>query len=100
MIPEALLLVEEICSGASKVDDLRAPVSVLLQSGTFEAVKGVADPFATANDTFILIVSKGTFVAYSNKCCWTYIAVANRAFTVAFVAETPDGYPRLFSAHD
>ena len=41
MIPEILLLVEQIGSRAPQIDDLRTTISILFQSRTLKAVKGV-----------------------------------------------------------
>ncbi len=43
VVPEVLLLVEEICSRGTQVDNLRATVAVLLKPCAFEAVEGVGD---------------------------------------------------------
>ena len=43
VIPEILLLIEQICPGAAEVDDLRASVSILLEASTLEAVECVRD---------------------------------------------------------
>lgn len=41
LIPEILFLVEQIRPRTTQIDNLRAPVSVLLQSRALEAVEGV-----------------------------------------------------------
>ena len=56
--------------------------------------------FATADNTFVLVVAKGTFVAYSHECRWPHVAVAYGTLAVALVAEPADGDARLFAAHD
>jgi len=43
VVPEVLLLVEEIRSRGTQVDDLGAPVAVLLKPSAFEAVESVRD---------------------------------------------------------
>jgi hypothetical protein len=43
MIPEVLFLVEQICPRTTQVYNLRAAISVLFQTGAFEAVEGVGD---------------------------------------------------------
>lgn len=55
---------------------------------------------ATAYDTFVLIVSKGAFVADSGKSCRAYVAVANRALSITLVAQTSNGDARLLPAHN
>lgn len=106
MIPEILLLVEQIRPRTAQVDNLRAPIPVLLQSGTFETVESVRDPlfphfhqplfsraregrgkayFSTAYDALVLIVAEGTFVADTDESCRTHVAITHRAFAVTFV---------------
>ena len=46
MIPEILLLVEQIRPRTAQVNDFRTPVPVLLQSGTFETIESVRDPLS------------------------------------------------------
>ena len=41
VIPEILLLVEQIRPRTTQVDDLRTPVPILLQARTLEAIEGV-----------------------------------------------------------
>ena len=59
-------MVEQVRSGTSEVDDLGAAMAVLLQARTFEAVEGIGNDFTTADDTLVLVVSKGTLVAYAD----------------------------------
>lgn len=66
MIPKILLLVEQIRPRTSQIDDLRASVSVFLESRALEAVESVRNAFATADHAFVLIVSEGAFVADSD----------------------------------
>lgn len=66
MAAEILFLVKQISPRTSQVYNLGATVSVLLQPSTFEAVKGIRDPLATAHDAFVLIVSERAFVANSH----------------------------------
>ena len=54
---------------------------------------------AAANDTLVLVVAKGAFVADSDECSGAHVAVANGTFAVAFIAEAADGYARLLAAH-
>lgn len=55
---------------------------------------------STANDTFVLVVAKGAFVADADKSCWSHITVANRTLAVALVAEAADGDSRRLATHD
>jgi hypothetical protein len=41
MVPKILLLVEQIRPTTTQIYNLRTPISVLLEAGTLEAVKGV-----------------------------------------------------------
>lgn len=43
MIPEILFLVEQICPRTTQIYNLGAAISVLFQTGAFEAVEGVGD---------------------------------------------------------
>jgi len=91
MIPEILFLVKQVGSRGSQVYDLWASISVLLQSGTFEAVECVRDPLSSAYYTLVLVISKTTFIADAYEGCGSDVGIANRAFAVALVAETSDG---------
>ena len=100
MISKALLLVEQIRPATSQVDNLRAAIPVLLQSRALEAVEGVRYTFAAADDTLVLVVAKGTFVADANKGRGANVRVADGAFAVALVAKAADGDTGLLAAHD
>ncbi|WEW61170.1 Twinfilin-1 [Emydomyces testavorans] len=65
-----------------------------------KAVERVADPLASADNAFVLVVSKGAFVADTNEGGGADVGVADGAFAVAFVAEPADGDAGLFAAHD
>ena len=54
---------------------------------------------ATTDDTLVLIVTKGAFIAYPHQRCGSNVAVADGAFAVTFVAETADGDAGLLTAH-
>ena len=119
VVPEILLLVEEICSRGTQIYDFRTTVPILFKASAFEAVKSVwyalrkrqlalilNDPsgillhLATTNNTLILIIAKRAFVANANKRCGADVAIAHRALPITFVAETSDSYTWLFPAHD
>ncbi len=55
---------------------------------------------STAHDTLILVVPKGTLVAYPHQRRWPHVAVAHGALAVALVAKPPDGDAGLLAAHD
>ena len=63
VISEILFLVKQIRPTTTQIYNLRAPIAVLLQARALEAVKGVRDAFATADDAFILVVAEGALVA-------------------------------------
>jgi hypothetical protein len=100
VIPEILLLVEQIRPRTSQIDNFRTSISVFLQPRTFKAVEGVRDALTTADDTLILVVAERAFVADTGKGGWSYVGVADGAFAVAFVAEAADGYTGGFAAHN
>lgn len=53
----------------------------------------------TTYNAFVLVVAKRTLIANADECCWSYIAVADRAFAITLIAETSNGNSRLFAAH-
>lgn len=63
MIPKVLFLVEQVCPRTTQIYNLGAAVSVLFQTRAFEAVKGIRDSLATADNTLVLVVSERAFVA-------------------------------------
>lgn len=91
--------------GTAEIDDLRTAISVLLESGAFEAVKGIGyalphvssslicrsrEPcLATTDDTLVLIVAKGALVADPHEGCGSDVAITDGAFAIALVAEAP-----------
>jgi hypothetical protein len=99
MIPKILLLVKQIRPRTAQIDNLRTPIPILLQPRTLEAVESVRYPLATANNTFVLVVTEGAFVADANEGCRSDVGVADGAFAIAFVAKTSHGYAGLFAAH-
>lgn len=54
---------------------------------------------SSTDNAFVLIVSKTTLIAYPDQCRRAHVWVANRAFAIAFIAQTTNCYPRLFAAH-
>lgn len=99
MIPVILLLIKQICPAAPQVDNLWAPVPILLKPGTLKAIEGITDPLPTTHDTFVLVVAEAAFVADAHERCGTHIRVTDGAFAVAFVAEAAHGDARCFAAH-
>jgi hypothetical protein len=100
MIPEILLLIEQIGPRTTQIDDLRTSVSVLLQSRAFEAVESVGDALPSAHDAFVLVVAEGAFVANPNECGRAHVGIAHGALPVAFIAESADGDAGRLAAHD
>jgi len=99
MISKILLLVEQIRPTTPQIDNLRAPVAILLEACTFETVESIGDALATANDALVLVVAEGAFVADAGEGGGAHVGVADGAFAVAFVAEAADGNSRLLAAH-
>ena len=99
VIPEILFLVKQIRPTTTQIYNLRAPIAVLLQARALEAVKGVRDAFATADDAFVLVVAEGALVANAGKGGRAHVGVAYGAFAVALVAEAADGDAGLLAAH-
>ncbi|OKL58193.1 hypothetical protein UA08_06647 [Talaromyces atroroseus] len=83
-----------------EVYNLRAAVTVLFEARAFETVESVADTLATADDTFVLVVTEGALVTHAHERCWPHVGIAYRAFAVALVTESADGDAWLFAAHD
>ncbi len=100
MIPKILLLIKQIRPTAPQINNLRAPIPILLQPRALEAVERVADALAAADDAFVLVVAEGAFVADADEGGGADVGVTDGAFAVAFVAEAADGYAGLFAAHD
>jgi hypothetical protein len=118
MISEAFLLVKSVMSQKkahlhqriglnvqisprrAQIDDLWAPVAILLKSCAFKAVKGIADAFSAADDAFVLVVPEGALVTDANECGRAYVGVADRALAVTLVAESSERDSSLFAAHD
>jgi hypothetical protein len=99
MIPEILLLVKQIRPRTSQVHNLRAPISILLEPGTFKTVECVAYSLPTTDDAFILVIAEGALVADPREGSGPDIGVANGAFAIAFVAEAADADAWEFAAH-
>jgi hypothetical protein len=93
-------LEEQIRPTTAEVYDLRATISILLQSCAFEAVECVRDALAAAHDTLVLIIAKGTLIANPHERRWAHVRITDRAFPVAFVAKTADGDAGLLAAHN
>jgi hypothetical protein len=100
VISEILLLVEQIGSRTTQIYNLGAAVPVLFKSCTFEAVEGVGDALAAADDTLVLVVSEGAFVADAGERGRAHVRVADGAFAIALVAEAADRDASLLAAHD
>jgi hypothetical protein len=93
-------LIKQIRPRTTQIDNLGTPIAILLQTRTLEAIKGITDALSTTDDAFVLVVSERAFVAHAHEGGWADVGVADRAFAIAFVAETADGDAGLFAAHD
>jgi hypothetical protein len=100
MIPEVLLLVEQIRPRTAQVYNLRTPISIFLQPRALEAVESVRDTFAPAHHALVLIVSERALVADPDESRGSHVGVADGALAVAFVAETADGDAGGLATHD
>ncbi|ODH21615.1 hypothetical protein ACO22_05636 [Paracoccidioides brasiliensis] len=92
-------LEEQIRPRATQINNFRASIAILLQTRTLEAIKGVADPFASAHNAFILVVAERALIADTHKRCGPHVGIADGTFTVAFVTETADGDAGLLATH-
>lgn len=90
LIPETFLLVEQVRPRTSQINNLRTAVSILLKARTFEAVEGITDTLATADDTLVLVVTEGALIADSHEGRGAHVGVAHGAFAVALVAKAAD----------
>ena len=99
---EAVLLplVKQISLRASQIDDLRTPIPVLFHLRTFSAIVRITNPRTAANHAPPLVGPVVALVADSNEGTGPHIRVADDAFTVALLAEAPDGDAGLLAAHD
>lgn len=98
--PICFLLVEQVRPRRAEIDDLGAAVTVLLEAGALEAVEGVGDALAAADDALVLVVAEGALVADADEGRGADVGVADGALAVALVAEAADGDAGLFAAHD
>jgi len=83
----------------AEIYNLGAPVPVLLEPGAFEAVKGVRDALAAADDALVLVVAEAALVADAHQRRRPHVRVAHGALAVALVAEASDGDAGLLAAH-
>ncbi|KAK3110825.1 hypothetical protein LTR53_014490 [Teratosphaeriaceae sp. CCFEE 6253] len=83
-----------------QIDNLRAPVPVLLQPRALEAVERVADALAAAHDALVLVVAEGALVADARERRGPHVGVADGALAVALVAQSADGDAARLAAHD
>lgn len=100
MISEVLLLIKQICSTRSEIYDLWTSISILLQPRTFKTVECVRYAFSAAYYTLVLVISKAAFVTDPYEGCRSDVGIADRAFTIAFVAQTSDSNTCLLAAHN
>ena len=60
-------LTKQIRPRTSQINNLRTPISILLQPRALKAIKRVRNPLSAAYHTLILVVAKGTFVADTHE---------------------------------
>ena len=89
-----------ICPRAPQVNNLGAAVAVLLEARALEAVEGVRDALAAADDALVLVVAEAALVADADERRRADVRVADGALAVALVAEAADGDAGLLAAHD
>jgi hypothetical protein len=89
-----------ICPRTAEVYNFGAAVAVLLQAGALEAVEGVGDALAAADDALVLVVAEAALIADADEGGRPDVRVADRALAVALVAEAADGDAGLLAAHD
>ena len=58
MIPEVLLLVEQIRSRTTQVYNLRTPIPIFFQPRTFETVEGVRDALSPLSISFYSLIQR------------------------------------------
>jgi hypothetical protein len=100
MIPKTFLLIEQVGSRTSQIDNLRAPVSILLKARTFKAVECITDSLTATDHTLVLVVSEGAFITDANEGCGTNVGITHGAFSVTLVAKSADGDAGLLAAHN
>ena len=100
MISEVLLLVKQVRPRRAEVDNLRTSVTILFQPRTLKAVECVADAFAATDNALVLVVSEGALVTDAGESGGSHVGVADRTFTVAFVAQSSERNAGLLAAHD
>jgi hypothetical protein len=100
MPPKILLLIKQIGTATTEVDDLGTAVAVALEPRALEAVEGVADALAAAHDALVLVVAEGALVADARQRRRPHVRVAHGALAVALVAQAADVDARKLAAHD
>jgi hypothetical protein len=99
-LPICFLLVEQVGPGTAQIYNLGAAVAVLFEAGALEAVEGVGDALAAADDALVLVVSEAALIADSDQSGGAHVGVADGALSVTLVAEATDGDAGLLAAHD
>ncbi len=97
--PAPLLLIKQIRPTTAQIDNLGATIAILLEARALEAVEGVADALAAADDALVLVVAEGALVADARQRRRPHVRVAHGALAVALVAQSPDVDPRQLAAH-
>ncbi|KDN65537.1 hypothetical protein CSUB01_01099 [Colletotrichum sublineola] len=79
---------------------VKATAGMGVKARALEAVEGVRDALAAADDALVLVIAEGALVAYADEGRRAYVGVADGALAVALVAEAADGDAGLFAAHN
>ena len=95
-----LLLVEQICSRAAQIDDLRTPITIFFQPCTFEAVECIRDALTATHNAFVLVIAKSALVTDSDLRRGPHVRIADGTLAIALVTEPADGNASHFAAHD
>lgn len=95
-----LSLVEEIRFSTTQIDNLGAPVSILLQLSALLAVVGIRDPDPTTDNASSLERSVVALITYPHKRARAHVGITYHAFAIIFLAQPSDGDSWLLTAHD
>lgn len=88
-----------ICPRTPQIYNLRASITVLLQSRALKAVERVRDALAAAHNALVLVVSETALVTDAHEGRGPHVGIADGALAVALVAEPTYSYAGLFAAH-
>jgi len=92
--------VKEIRPAGTQIDNLRAPISVFLETRALGAIIRVRYAGGTTDDASAAVGAKVAFIAYSHQSFWPHVRIANWTFTIALFTETTDCDSWLAPAHN